>query len=95
MSELTDEGAGYHDNGGPEHPDDVVQWVSAPSTQPNHEKGFEAALEGLINAFSQENGSNTPDFLLASYLRGCLENWNKHVNWREGWYGRPARPGQL
>jgi hypothetical protein len=35
-----------------------------------------------------ENGSNTPDFLLAGFLMGCLENWNEYVKAREIWYGR-------
>ncbi len=34
------------------------------------------------------NGSNTPDFLLASYLTGCLHTFNSIVNAREEWYGR-------
>jgi hypothetical protein len=49
---------------------------------------FEQELEGLINRHSQENGSNTPDFILASYLVGCLKTWNEAVTVREKWYGR-------
>jgi hypothetical protein len=51
--------------------------------------GFEKALEHLINTHSMENGSDTPDFLLAQYLRGCLENFNTVVKARSRWYGRP------
>jgi len=50
---------------------------------------FERDLEALINRYSQENGSNTPDFLLAEYLIGCLLTWNTIVRKREEWYGRP------
>lgn len=53
---------------------------------------FEKELEGLINRFSQENPSNTPDFILAQYLMGCLTAWNRGVQQRETWYGRDARP---
>ncbi len=51
-------------------------------------KEFQKELESLINAHSQENGSDTPDFLLAEYLVGCLDVWNKTLCSREAWYGR-------
>lgn len=49
---------------------------------------FEQELIKLINRFSQENQSNTPDFILAEFLNGCLENYNRSINQREAWYGR-------
>lgn len=49
---------------------------------------FQDEIESLINRYSQENGSNTPDFILASYLNDCLKAWNSAVNARETWYGR-------
>lgn len=49
---------------------------------------FKRELEALINRHSMENGSNTPDFILAQYLLGCLEGFNAAVNAREAWYGR-------
>lgn len=49
---------------------------------------FEKELEQLINKYSQEMGSNTPDFLLAKYLIGCLNTFESAVNCRENWYGR-------
>jgi hypothetical protein len=45
-------------------------------------------LEHLLNANSEENKSNTPDFILASYLRACLTAYNQATNRREKWYGR-------
>ena len=53
---------------------------------------FQKKLEELINCESMENGSHTPDFLLAQYLMDCLNAWNKTVNAREQWYGRDAKP---
>jgi hypothetical protein len=50
---------------------------------------FEDDVCRLINHYSLENASDTPDFLLAGYLRGCLELWNTVVRQREDWYGRP------
>lgn len=49
---------------------------------------FEAELRGLINKYSQENESNTPDFILAEYLSDCLDIYNLAVRAREKWYGR-------
>jgi len=49
---------------------------------------FEIELEQLINKCSEENNSNTPDFILSSYLKNCLSNFNLTVNLRENWYGR-------
>ena len=49
---------------------------------------FEEELTNLINRYSLENGSDTPDFILANYLMGCLDVWNAGVRRREKWYGR-------
>lgn len=51
---------------------------------------FESELESLINKYSEENNSNTPDFILADYLIRCLDAFNQTVNAREKWYGRSA-----
>lgn len=37
-------------------------------------------LTGLINKYSKENSSNTPDWILAEYLESCLEVFNKTIN---------------
>ncbi len=47
-------------------------------------------LAQVINEHSLENG--TPDFILAEYLLGCLENFNKTITLREVHYGRDAQP---
>ena len=39
-----------------------------------------------INKVSAENGSNTPDFILANYLVMCLENFDHITNMRNDWY---------
>lgn len=56
------------------------------------QEGFLVELTGLLNKYSRENGSNTPDFILANYLMDCLTNWNKAVETRERWYGRGPKP---
>ncbi len=54
--------------------------------------GFVTELQQLINCHSKENGSNTPDFILAKYLDCCLTNFNLAVSEREKWYGRQPIP---
>jgi hypothetical protein len=49
---------------------------------------FLKRLTELINEFSLENGSDTPDFILASYLTECLRNYESVIGMREIWYGR-------
>jgi hypothetical protein len=45
-------------------------------------------LRALLNRYSAENGSDTPDFVLAEYLLGCLLAFDAAVRRREAWYGR-------
>ena len=49
---------------------------------------FEQQLATLLNRHSKENGSNTPDFILAAYLSECLTNFNNILQRRAAWYGR-------
>ncbi len=53
---------------------------------------FRKHLETCINAHSKENGSDTPDWILAEYLLGCLEGFDAAVTAREKWYGRAKVP---
>ena len=57
-----------------------------------HGNDLEHAIASVLNCFSAENPSNTPDWILAQYLLGCLAAWNTGVQQRETWYGRDARP---
>lgn len=52
-----------------------------PKTQP-----FLAELEELINKHSIESESDTPDFILARYLRGCLDTFELTIHARDVWY---------
>lgn len=56
---------------------------------------FEKAIKEMINKFSMENASNTPDFILAMYLNNCLKAFNEATQQRETWYGRDARPSHI
>ena len=51
-----------------------------------NETKFERELAKLINAHSLENDSDTPDFILAKYLVGCLQTWNTTQQLRIKYY---------
>ena len=38
---------------------------------------FEEELTGLLNRYSIENESDTPDFVLAQFVLDCLGAWKK------------------
>ena len=50
-------------------------------------------LKERLNLRSKENGSNTPDFILAEYLLHCLDIFDKMVQSRDAWYGVHLEPG--
>ena len=52
------------------------------------------SLAAVLNMESREGESNTPDFLLAGFLRDVLVAAEKLVKAREDWYGVHHKPGQ-
>lgn len=48
---------------------------------------FLSGLQTLINKHGKESGSDTPDFILANYLIGCLEVYNQSVKDRDRYFG--------
>jgi hypothetical protein len=55
---------------------------------------FKQELEELINKHSVENVSDTPDFVLASFLTACLDAFNGVTVERDRWHGwREGEPG--
>ena len=55
-----------------------------------NEAKFRQELSNLINKYSAENGSDTPDFVLARYLQNCIKNFDAAVKERDEWY-KPER----
>ena len=47
---------------------------------------FRKKLQEIINYYSKENGSDTPDFILAKYLEDTLKAFDRAVQSREEWY---------
>jgi hypothetical protein len=69
--------------------------IEEPTVAEDHQtkrSNFRQELESLINGHSMENGSDTPDFLLAEYLSRSLELFDVIVERREQWYGRSTCP---
>lgn len=60
----------------------------ASKTPVEHFDSFRHNLEHLINNQSMENGGNTPDFILAQYLTGCLENFDRTMLRRDQWFNK-------
>ena len=54
-------------------------------------KAFAKDLERLINKHSMENGSDTPDWILAEYLMLCLKAFNRTSKLRARWFIRDTR----
>lgn len=59
-----------------------------PDTEAIEGKALENELAALLNRYSAENRSDTPDFILAAFMLDCLAAWNVAFRQRETWYGR-------
>lgn len=47
---------------------------------------FESELSALLNRYSKENDSNTPDYILATFLNRCLTAFDNAVRQRSFYY---------
>ena len=54
---------------------------------------FQKDLEHLINKHSQEQPSNTPDFILAEYMMSCLQSFNQTLYQRQTWFSNVGSSG--
>ena len=57
----------------------------------SEEQLLERELTELLNRHSLEGESDTPDFLLASYMLKSLSVFHEIVYEREHWYGRKLK----
>ena len=55
-------------------------------------ENFKRDLAKLINIYSLEAVSNTPDFIIAEYLTNTLLEFDKLMQSRDNWYGYSQRP---
>lgn len=56
-------------------------------TSTDNSKSFHDELTSVINRYSKENESDTPDYILALYLMACLDAFSFSVILRDRWYG--------
>lgn len=47
---------------------------------------LQTEISQILNKYSAENDSNTPDFILAEYLINCLVAFNNATQQRCNWY---------
>ena len=50
------------------------------------EETFEKELRQLLNKYSAENASNTPDFVLAHFVMASLNAFNETTLKRDTWW---------
>lgn len=62
------------------------------SQEIKEEMDLRKEMAALLNRYSRENASGTPDYILANYLGRCLINFDQTTIERETWYGRTAKP---
>ena len=67
-----------------------------PSTYVVHPGDEESSLHqeitDALNRASAENATDTPDFILATFLLDCLAAWDRAHNERSAWYGDDRAP---
>ena len=51
-------------------------------------------LTSLLNKFSRENVSNTPDFILRNFIWDSLKAFERGVRERDEWYEISPEPGK-
>lgn len=78
--------AGEKNESYPEFLERLVYDLRSAASEAPH-PSFYGELKALINKYSKENGSDTPDFVLTNYLLGCLEAFDSAVKVRESWLG--------
>jgi len=57
------------------------------------EPSLERDITSLLNRYSAESVSDTPDFVLAEFLLGSIKVFNESIHSREMWYGRKCGGG--
>lgn len=72
---------------------DIEERVISEETQMT--SNFRSQLIHILNNNSRENGSDTPDYILADYMVDCLAAFDKTLQAREKWYGREVGSWKL
>jgi len=72
-------------------PDDERRELLGESTAPS----LAEDLRRLLNSWSRESNSNSPDHLLATYMLAALRAAEELIRARDSWYGVVLAPGQI
>jgi hypothetical protein len=72
---------------------DVVEFKNDVEEDEASSTDFRRSLEAIINQHSMENGSDTPDFILAEYLEKCMEAFDAMTKKRSEWYNGKDKAG--
>ena len=70
---------------------DEIEERTKEETQPDS-PDLMSELVSLLNRYSRENVSNTPDFILRDYIWDALKAFERGVQRRDRWYGI-TKPG--
>ena len=97
--EIVAKGHALLDKIGNPAPDGFIATLSetedSPEEKPERYSKFQKELESLINRYSMENHSDTPDFILAQFLTEQLKVFDQIVARRDKWYGHPTLQDKL
>jgi hypothetical protein len=58
----------------------------------SNETSLIRSLTDLLNTFSIDNSTNTPDFILANYLLDCLSAYDTATRWNASWHSISGVP---
>ena len=72
---------------------DEIEERTKEETQPDA-PDLKSELTSLLNRYSRENVSNTPDFILCDFMWDSLKAFERGVNRRDKWYGISPEPGK-
>jgi hypothetical protein len=64
-------------------------------SETTHVSKLSSEISAALNRHNAELESNTPDYILAKFLLGCLQAWDNGVRERERWYGRNPNCGPV
>ncbi len=67
---------------------DIFLKTYEPAELTDHDADFATELRTLLNRYSKENESDTPDYVLRDFLINALMAFDLAVAERERWYGR-------
>jgi hypothetical protein len=69
----------------------LLKAISRYEHRQSEEQDLGREIANVLNKYSMENGSRTPDFVLSEFVVDCIAVFDKAVNQRHQWYGGGKR----